>query len=944
MWHTVLAQLRFRSGRAVALLAALVVAVTSFAVLTASASTQRLEVRGTVDANARGAYDLLVRPTGARSALEKRRNLVSATALSGLSGGISRAQWQKILKVPGVGVAAPVAVVGYAPSTVHLPVDLSEYIRPGEKAQLWRLKPTLVSERGLTSVPADTSYVYVTRQELNRPKTKIPGKHGLSGQIDLIDEDGHRRDICNAGGALDLDTNRNIGVTLECGSTAPRNNVNRPGAASPNGSKGGINSPTGIGYVDWSFPYLVAAIDPVQEARLVGLDKAMVQGTYFSPDQKPQVRRESGDDWLEVPVLLADRTPVDEKLKVEVEELPTAEAARITAGVTRDELGGILPDVKGQPAGQDVFDSQKAYEAVVNTLGISRVGPVDSFAASNLSYYLSARPIAYGTDGDAQAARPVKQQRMLDPDLGAGELRDGSDLADTAVRPLTQHMSLVRVGSNYTEQNMPIMRPVGHFDPDRLTADQTALNAVPMETFFPPQAEGADPASKAALGNKPLLPNGNVAGLLSVAPSMITTLDSLPVFQDPEQFSNADRKSGVNAAAPISVIRVRMSGALGTDPLSRERVRLVAEQIHARTGLDVDITMGSSPTAVDVVNPAGKFGRPELTLTQMWSRKGVATLIADAVDRKSLILFLLVLVVCALFVTGATSAAVRSRRTELGVLACLGWPARRLFGLILAEVVAVGAVAGTLGALLAVPVGALAGSDVSWGRAFLAVPAAVVLAALASLWPAWQSARSHPGEAVRPAVSAKAHRARITGVSSLARANLRRVPGRTALGALALAGGVAALVALIGIGAAFKGEVAGSLLGNAVTVQVRTADYVAAAITALLGAAAIADVLYTNIRDRAAEYALLRATGWPDRALTRLVLTEAALMATAGAVLGAGLALAANSAFLGGYSATFGWVAALAVAAAILVSVCCAALPARALHTESTAQILAEEA
>ncbi len=99
-------------------------------------------------------------------------------------------------------------------------------------------------------------------------------------------------------------------------------------------------------------------------------------------------------------------------------------------------------------------------------------------------------------------------------------------------------------------------------------------------------------------------------------------------------------------------------------------------------GLDVDITIGSSfqPQTVDLA--AGKFGRPELRLTEGWTLKGVGVAIIKAVDRKSLVLFVLILVVCALFLVNAVTAAVRERRRELAVLACLGWRRRRLAALI----------------------------------------------------------------------------------------------------------------------------------------------------------------------------------------------------------------------------------------------------------------------
>jgi hypothetical protein len=487
------------------------------------------------------------------------------------------------------------------------------------------------------------------------------------------------------------------------------------------------------------------------------------------------------------------------------------------------------------------------------------------------------------------------------------------------------------------------MNLVGEFDPDKLGETTTGLGAVPMETYFSPQATGANSASVKALGGRPLLPNGNIGNLLSVPPSMITTLDALPYFSDPDRFSGTTPARGVDRAAPISVVRVRLDGKLGYDALSREKARLAAQRVHDATGLDVDITMGSSPQPVAVGNPAGKYGRPALQLDEMWSRKGVAAVVVAAVDRKSLILFVLVLAVCALFVTGATGAAVRSRRTELAVLACVAWPARRLFALIVVEVLVLGAAAGVAGAALALPLGALMNVHVGLGRAASAIPAALALATLAALRPAWQAARSHPGTAVAAAVSAPRRPARITGVTGLGLANLRRVPGRALLGMAALALGVTALVALAGISAAFHGAVTGTLLGDAVSLQVRGSDYAAAVIAALLGAATIADVLYLGIRERADEYALLHATGWPDRAIGRLVLTEAAAMAAVGAPAGAGMALLGIRAFTGGLDGGLVLLALGVAAAAMVVTLISAALPALALRRAPTARLLAGE-
>jgi ABC-type antimicrobial peptide transport system permease subunit len=64
------------------------------------------------------------------------------------------------------------------------------------------------------------------------------------------------------------------------------------------------------------------------------------------------------------------------------------------------------------------------------------------------------------------------------------------------------------------------------------------------------------------------------------------------------------------------------------------------------------------------------------------------------------------------------------------------------------------------------------------------------------------------------------------------------------------------------------------LLGNVVTVQVRGVDYVAVAATVILGVLAVADALLISITERAAELATLRAFGWLEAALRRMVITE----------------------------------------------------------------------
>jgi putative ABC transport system permease protein len=160
-------QLRFRRVRALALLAGMLVAVTAFTVLTAASRTSQLRTVGTVTAHFRTAYDILVRPKGSRTELESQTGTVQPNFLSGIYGGITMAQYHEIQRLPGVGVAAPIAMVGYlmpdVPVTVHLPAAAAT----GSGRQLYRISATWVSAGGSVRIPQPPSYAYVTSDPMS---------------------------------------------------------------------------------------------------------------------------------------------------------------------------------------------------------------------------------------------------------------------------------------------------------------------------------------------------------------------------------------------------------------------------------------------------------------------------------------------------------------------------------------------------------------------------------------------------------------------------------------------------------------------------------------------------------------------------------------------------------------------------------------------------------
>jgi putative ABC transport system permease protein len=160
---------------------------------------------------------------------------------------------------------------------------------------------------------------------------------------------------------------------------------------------------------------------------------------------------------------------------------------------------------------------------------------------------------------------------------------------------------------------------------------------------------------------------------------------------------------------------------------------------------------------------------------------------------------------------------------------------------------------------------------------------------------------------------------------------------------VSLAVGIAGLTVLTAITFAFRGVVVGSLLGDAIAVQVRAVDYVAIAATVLLGVLGVADVLFLNIRERAPELATIRSLGWQESALARLVITEGAAIGLVGSLAGAGLGLAMTAWFAGQVTHRLVAVTVTTAAAGLVITAIAAVVPAAQLRRLPAAHLLAEE-
>ncbi|MFF7213716.1 FtsX-like permease family protein [Streptomyces sp. NPDC008238] len=925
-------QLRRHRARALALAAGILVAATSFTLLTSTVTTSQARTTETVRKNARSAYDVLVRPHGSQTALERGDQLVGANFLSGIFGGIGTSQYERIKQMPGIEVAAPVANVGYLMVQGTLKVDLSSFVDGEAQGQMLRIEPTLTA--GLGRYRVADQYLYVSRNPIeasetlsdstfpglqeeradhrtypvcwyyNYNKTDIHVEHTDDGEFgplqpNLIREDRREKS------PFDPDMNS----WLTCRSAGGK----------------------AVAEIPVSYPVLLSAVDPAAEDRLVGLGHAVTSGRMLTERDKPAWGRKenwSNESYWTIPMVLSDQSLTSGTVNATVERLDTGDPATLRGKLGSPAAHDFVNDLRGTPVGRVSAELEQGF-------------PGSSLFAPQADSYWTVGPVDYRRTGTDLAPRARADQS---PELWrtnsdrqfiqlVPEENTGAQFREVVSHPGTACWGTRTCAhEDYGRTPVPYLKPVGRYDATELPGFST-LSAVPLETYRSPQVTGADDAGRAALHDRPLRPDRNLGGYVAAPPTMLTSLDALPVL------TGSRRQPSVQDKAPISAIRIRVAGVTGVDAASQARVNAVAGRIRtAYPGLQVDITIGSSPAPQTIALPG-------VHVVENWTAKGVALRILKAVDAKSAVLFVLVLIVCALFLAQAALASVRSRRIEIGTLRCLGWSPPEIMRLILGELLVIGLGAGALGAVLAYVLGVVLGLPDAGRKAALVLPVALLLAVTAGLFPAWRATRLKPLDAITPPVTATGRAAPVSSVLGLAVRNLLRFPGRTVLGAAGLALAVAAFTVLLALTLGFRGEVAGSLLGNAVVAQARTADYLSVALSLLLGAAGAVDVLVLSMRERAADLAVLRATGWTTRELARLSYYEGALLAVlgglAGAVTGLAAVLAIGWGTLGGRLPAVGGAALLATLAAVVLVCAALALPVRAQSRVAPARLLA---
>lgn len=413
--------------------------------------------------------------------------------------------------------------------------------------------------------------------------------------------------------------------------------------------------------------FLLAAIDPTAENRLIPLNKSLTEGRMLTG----QDRLHSDPRNPSTSVIVGPGTPGPPEIAtVPNKDLPVVLETQLPGQITlhavfshiaptslsldQVQAAGGLPYLQHLPADTILFqgnvplvqnDPQRFSQARLTWNGKTwQAEGYRQTSGSNLTFLYTPSGLTYqplqalaGQNGPAYTLVPT-----------------GSEGPEATFRQLQPSS----IGKDH--RAFYFIEPLGKIAGSQLAAQfNNPLNWLSETTYAaPPVSARADATGRPAPATT-LLPTTNTAGFLLQPPLALTTL---PVAQ---------QLLGDHA---ISALRLRVAGITEASPASWQKIQHLAQLIEERTGLHVFVTVGSSPQPVLVHIPGwGQQIASAGWVEERWIFSGAAVVYLEQLGLLRALLLVTILLVCLSYQIVTFTALASARRNEFAILSALGW-------------------------------------------------------------------------------------------------------------------------------------------------------------------------------------------------------------------------------------------------------------------------------
>lgn len=770
-------------------------------------------------------YDIVVRPEGTRSVTEDKK-LLEPNYLSGLSGGISLEQYETIKAIPGIEVAAPIAMIGYASYSVNYGhVELSE---PGIYRRM--MKTTVNNGIG--------------------EETKINNYYFPINVWDLRDK----------------------------------------------GSEYGVAAP----YLDLlvNGHSLLAGIDPEQEAKLVGLDEAIIElGTsrYFVDTDTYYF--DEGKGYHEIPIIVNQTAYVDkleqitfEKLDIEISE---ENAESVMKKVRENGGADYLDTLSGEVVDTFSATGKETFHAFINRMtGVDwETGEVVVLKENEEEESNEDEdPLEIITQVDEDVTgivfkpSPLEYQEISSPYADRWPYTyqvvpfQNSDDAVGVYQNKDTFREPILIAENFLDQ--PRMKPnwIGFYEASNLAISMDPTTELPMETYRPASAEYVmDVNGNPINPPKQLKPTGDPYSFLTDPPGMLTTIEAA---------------ANILGEKPISAIRIKVAGVADLSDESQAILEQVASEIENRTGLITDITLGSSPQLALSYVPGLDGGEDIGWLQQPWVNIGSSISIFKETKIGFSGVVGSVIAVAIVYVWASGIVNLLARRKEFAVLLSIGWRPRQLSRLLFFESSIIGIFVAVISWMMLGFVYISSDATISFNRFLWTGLFGLIVYVFGSFIPMLLTRNISPYEAMRTGeISGNSKRIfRTKGINRMAFNHFIGKWKRSFLSVISISLPTALLAVFLYITFRLQGIMYTSLLGEYVALEIGPAHYVAILVSLVIAILTTAEIMWQNVSERREEISLLQAIGWRRWSIRRLILAEGVFSGLFAALIGLSLA------------------------------------------------------
>jgi len=353
-------------------------------------------------------------------------------------------------------------------------------------------------------------------------------------------------------------------------------------------------------YMSFHLPYIynfLVAIDPESEAKLVGLSDALQKGRYLSPGPVPVEKISFGAkmtaDAYQIPLLINEQTPIPLSVKITEEELDlppdlTDSIRLLSTPITEKDIplkNKIDEELMRLPAANKItkqieltkylkafqttgIDIDPQWEISTTSQGLQRIAPATEFYTTRGIRYKAAQ------DDDSLIFYPepagTRDGQVQFHDLQV-KGKPAVQLAEEG-KSVFQFNPIGTVSFQGPKQNELAKSPLGIYGSEEMLLESD-IN-----------------------GNKLSEP-------VKLHPTITPGTVQLPAAHG---FTTLEAAKIIEGDRPIDVIRVRVAGVTRFDEKGQAKIRQVAEDIVARTGLHVDIIAGTSMQEVRLNIPGYK--------------------------------------------------------------------------------------------------------------------------------------------------------------------------------------------------------------------------------------------------------------------------------------------------------------------------------------------------